>query len=107
MHEIYLTRYDSQCALVFPRYTPSLFITPLPRAIYLTRYDSQCALAFPCYTPSLFTPLPPARSGDAHADLIVVGITFACVLFLFLITLMMTSYYSILKNGVVKKNIYS
>ena len=101
---LYDSRYDSRCALVFPRYTPSLFFTPLPHAIYLTRYDSQCALVFPCYTPSLFfTPLPRARPGDAHADSVVVGITFVCVLLLFLITLMVTSCYFVLKNIAVKQ----
>ena len=76
------------------------------RAIYLTRYDSQCALVFPCYTPSLFfTPLPRARPGDAHADSVVVGITFVCVLLLLLITLLVTIYYYFHKNFTDKKDV--
>ena len=47
---------------------------------------------------------PPARPGDGHADsVVVVGITVACAILVFLITLMVTSCYFISKNVTVKK----
>ena len=49
--------------------------------------------------------LPPARTDNPNADSVVVGITFACVLLLALITLMVTSCYFILKNTTVTKNV--
>ena len=43
--------------------------------------------------------LPPARTGNPNADSVVVGITFVCVVLLFLIILMVTISYFILKNN--------
>ena len=57
------------------------------------------------YTFNVLYP-PPARPGDGHADsVVVVGITVACAILVFLITLMVTSCYFIVKNGAVQKDV--
>ena len=67
------------------------------------------SLVFTCCTPlilSFFTTPPPARVVDPHADSVVMGITFGCVLLLLLITLFLTTNcYFIRKNDTVKKRV--
>ena len=55
---------------------------------------------------SCSTLLPPARADDSHADLVVIGITFVCVIFLLLITfVMIVGYYLILENNSINKSV--
>ena len=68
----------------------------------------MCRMVRPCWylaSRDIVRPLPPARADDPHADPVVMGITFTCVLILFLIALMTTSCYFILKNTTIKKNV--
>ena len=54
---------------------------------------------------SLLPLLPPARTGNPNADSVVLGIIFVCVVLLFLITLMVTICYFILKNVTDKRGV--